>query len=211
MATFFLDPSGRLRTVWRFLIFGIGFLLVQIAVGVGIVAVVLVYTLALGKPFEGLSGAANALGDGSLAIQILAAGPMTAASFGLVWVCRRFLDRRPLKTLGFVRPGPNFFESVVGGLVLGTLPLVFCAGLLLVTGHYTFQGVSVSLQTALLVPTFIVMAFNEEIVCRGYLLQNLMDIERPWFGIWFSSLVFWLLHGMNPAAWSSPIVSLNLF
>src|SRR5262249_21607212 len=81
---------------------------------------------------------------------------------------------------------------------------------LLGTGCLVWEGVSGSPQTALLVPTFAVMAFFEEIVCRGYLLQNLVDIRRPVFGVLFSSTVFWLLHSLNPAAWSSPIVSLNL-
>jgi hypothetical protein len=51
----------------------------------------------------------------------------------------------------------------------------------------------------------------EEILCRGYLLQNLIDIGRPRFGILFSSTIFCLLHAWNPAAGSSPIVAINLF
>jgi hypothetical protein len=78
-------------------------------------------------------------------------------------------------------------------------------------GGFIWHGFSASYQTALLIPTFIVMAFTEEIVCRGYLYQNLIDIRRPWFGLFFSSTIFWLLHALNPAVWSSPIIAVNLF
>jgi uncharacterized protein len=53
-------------------------------------------------------------------------------------------------------------------------------------------------------------AFHEEILFRGYLLQNLLDLRRPIFGVLFTSVLFWLVHGLNPAAWSSPFVAINL-
>src|SRR5205085_5768930 len=97
------------------------------------------------------------------------------ATFGFVWLCRRFLDRRSLASLGLVRPGRAFFESVTGGLILGALPIVMTIGILLAVGGLAWDGISWSLQTVLLVPALVVMAFFEEITCRGYLLQNLVD------------------------------------
>jgi membrane protease YdiL (CAAX protease family) len=211
MAAFFCDQSGRLRTVWRFLIFGFGFLVVQIGVGVALGIGLVVFLLATGKTLNSLDISPQSIEAYSVPLQIIAALPIMLSTFGFVWLCRRFLDRRSLSSLGLVRPGPAPSESVAGGLALGTFPVVFAIVVLLVSGGLAWDGVSASLQTALLVPAFIVMAFFEEIVCRGYLLQNLIDIGRPRFGIWFSSTIFWLLHALNPDAWSSPIVSINLF
>lgn len=211
MAAFFFDHSGRLRTAWRFVIFGFGFLIVQLGLGIVLGIGILVVLLASGKSLNSLNMSPQAIEEFAVPLQMIAALPMTLASFGLVWVCRRYLDRRSLGSLGLVRPGRAPTDSVGGGLVLGMLPIVLAIGILLAAGGLAWEGVSASLQTALLVPTFVVMAFTEEIVCRGYLFQNLIDIGRPRFGIWFSSAIFWLLHAFNPAAWSSPIVAINLF
>ena len=143
-------------------------------------------------------------------LQILAALPMTLLTAVWVLFCRWQLDRRSVWTLGLSRPGWRPTNSVIGGLLFGTLPLVAGAFSLLALGGYRFVGTSASTQTALLVPTFILMAFDEELVCRGYLLQNLLDIRRPVFGVIFSSIVFWLVHSFNPSAWSSPLIPLNL-
>ena len=211
MAAFFCDQSGRLRTVWRFLIFGFGFLVVQIGVNIALLIGIVVYLLAVGESLDSFDFSPQSVAVYTVTLQIIATLPMTLSTLGLVWLCRRFLDRRSLSSLGLVRPGKAPSESVAGGLMLGILPIVIAIGILLVSGGLAWDGVSASLQTGLLVPAFIVMAFFEEIVCRGYLLQNLIDIGRPKFGIWFSSTIFWLLHALNPDAWSSPIVSINLF
>ncbi len=211
MESLFLDGSGRLRTVWRFIIFGAGFLVIQLAVGLLGLLGLGIYFSAQGKNTNEFVGILQRSDDWQVTLQIIAAVPMTACDLGLVLFCRRFLDRRSVWSVGLVRPGRSLTESVPGGLLFGAFPITVVIVMLLIMGGYNWTGVSGSLQTALLVPAFVVMAFNEEILCRGYLLQNLMDVRRPWFGIVFSSLVFWLLHALNPSAWSSPIVSLNLF
>jgi len=211
MEAFFLDPTGRLRTFWRFGIFGFGFLAVQIAVGLVAGLAFVGYLIATDTPLNSVLGNPKLLEKWQIPIQMIAAIPMTLATLGLVLVCRRYLDRRSVWSLGLARPGRTPIESPALGLVFGIVPVVVVILAVLAAGGFTWQGIASSWQTVLLIPTFIVMAFFEEIICRGYLLQNLIDIGRPKFGIVFSSTVFWLLHALNPAAWSSPIVSINLF
>jgi membrane protease YdiL (CAAX protease family) len=211
MGSLFLDDTRRLRTIWRFAVFGSGFMSVQTIVGLaGLVGLGLYYS-AQGKSANEIAGTFRRPEHWQVPLQIIAAIPMTACNLVLVLFCRKFLDERSIWSVGLVRPGRSLTDSVPGGFLLGILPVAYVIGVLLFIGAFHWKGVSGSLQTALLVPTFFVMAFNEEIVCRGYLLQNLMDLRRPWFGVVFSSMVFWLLHLLNPAALSSPIVSLNLF
>jgi hypothetical protein len=178
-----------------------------LAVAIGLV----IYLAAKKFPLDALLRDPQFLNDWQMPLQIAAAIPMTLCDLGLVLLCRRFLDRRSGWSLGLGRPGRSLTDSVPGGFLIGFIPMVFVIGTLLFVGGLDWHGVSGSVQTALLVPTLMCMAFNEEILCRGYLLQNLIDIRRPVLGIIFSSMIFWLLHALNPAAWSSPIVSLNLF
>ena len=211
MQSLFIDEARRLRTFWRFAVFGGGFLAIQLAIGVVGGLGMILYFLANGKSSSEILGSLQRSSDWQVPVQMIATIPMTACDLGLVLLCRRLLDQRSVWSVGLVRPGRTFTDSVPGGFVLGLFPVALTIGFLVIIGGYNWEGVSGSVQTALLVPIFIVAAFNEEIICRGYLLQNLMDIRRPWFGVIFSSVVFWLLHALNPAAWSSPLVSLNLF
>ncbi|MBI3862114.1 MAG: CPBP family intramembrane metalloprotease [Planctomycetia bacterium] len=209
--TFLFDESDRLRTFWRFAIFGFGFLCVQIAIGLAI-AVPLVIFLYRRDPAQFKTGNNPQLPENwTLWIQIVASLPITLGTLVLVVVCRRYLDRRSIWSLGLSRPGWTLTESPVAGFFVGFLPVALVISMLLVVGGLAWVGISAAVETALLIPTLIVMAFYEEILCRGYLLQNLIDIRRPVFGVLFSSTVFWLLHAMNPAAWSLPLVSVNLF
>jgi membrane protease YdiL (CAAX protease family) len=211
MASFFLDETGRLRTVWRFAIFGTGFLAIQIGIGIVSAIGVLIYLVATGTSLNSFASNLQVLEEWLMPLQMIAAIPMTLCNLGLVLLCRRFLDRRSIWSVGLVRPGRSITESVEGGLLVGSVPVVLVIGTLLATGGFVWEGVSASVQTALLIPILVFMAFFEEIVCRGYLLQNLIDIRRPWFGTFFSSSIFWILHALNPDAWSSPIVAVNLF
>ena len=210
MKSFFLDETRRLRTAWRLAIFGSGFVMVQLGIGIASVICLAIYLAATGSSLNSLAKDPRFLDEWILPLSMLTAVPMTLCDLGLVLLCRRFLDRRSVWSLGLVRPGRSLTNSLAGGLVFGSFPVVMVILTLLAAGGVTWQGVSPSAQTALLVPVLLVMAFNEEIVCRGYLLQNLIDVGRPRFGIIFSSTIFWILQSLNPAAWSSPLIPLNL-
>ena len=82
---------------------------------------------------------------------------------------------------------------------------------LIAAGGYRVTGLSDSLSTWLMVPVLLLAAFHEEIIVRGYLMRNLLESAGPFWALLLSSVVFWLFHGLNPAAWSSPLVPLNLF
>jgi len=197
----FIDHERRLRTPWRIAIFLASIIGVELGgalvVGIGLAGLLLLG----GKNLQTLQTP-----DGRVWGLIAAAFPRAALTLGVVWFCRRVLDRRPMRSLGLGRPRASALTGFAGGLALITLP----AGLLIGIGGYRFVGVSASLQTAALVPTLLLAAFQEEIVCRGYILQNLIDIGRPITGVLVSSVLFWLSHSFNEGVWSSPLPSVNL-
>ncbi|HKC13843.1 MAG TPA: type II CAAX endopeptidase family protein, partial [Vicinamibacteria bacterium] len=197
----FIDQERRLRTPWRIAIFLASIIGAEVGgaflVGIGVAALLLLG----GKNLQMLQTP-----DGRVWGLIVAAFPLAALTLGVVWFCRRVLDRRSMRSLGLGRPRASALTGFAAGLALITLP----AGLLIAIGGYRFIGVSASLQTAALIPTLLLAAFQEEIVCRGYILQNLIDIRRPTTGVLVSSVVFWLFHSVNQGVWSSPLPSINL-
>ena len=81
----------------------------------------------------------------------------------------------------------RFFYCRLGSLVLiGT-------GHLAITG-FGFAPAPILLQMALM----IVVAFTEEIMFRGYLLNNLMHSMNKWVALGVSALLFALVHLDNP-------------
>lgn len=204
----FLDPTGRLRTVWRFAVFAVGFVIVQVIVGLIVGVGFVVWQVSSGGP--------DAFGGGSIAdwilpVTILSAPPVAAVTAGWVLVCRRWLDRRSVASLGWVWPERRPGASVTVGLAAGVAAVGVPLGVAWAAGGYRLEGFAFSPLAASLAPALVLMAFAEETVCRSYLLQNLVDVGRPVFGVLFTSAVFWLLHGANPGVWDTPLPAVNLF
>jgi membrane protease YdiL (CAAX protease family) len=137
--------------------------------------------------------------------------PVAALGFGLCYFCRRFLDRRPVQTMGLYAPVIGGIDGLVAGGLIGATPILLATAGLIAVGSFEVQGAELSLWTLIMIPVLLLLAFHEEIVVRGYLLQNLVDIDRPVFGVFFTSLVFWLIHSLNPSVWDSPVIAVNMF
>jgi hypothetical protein len=137
------------------------------------------------------------------------------AVLAITFFFRRFLDRRSFISLGFeLRRG--WMWDVVFGVALGFLLIgfVFLAqwgmGLLELEG-FAWQvrppgAIVLSLSVYILL--FSTAAFHEEIVFRGYILQNLREGWGTLASVAVSSLLFGLFHSLNPHA--SPIALMNI-
>lgn len=209
--TFFLDESRRLRTVWRFLILGAGFVAVSVVVSLA-VAIVAGLWLFVSKGPEALYALASAddlMERYDVILTVVVSAPMTAAILGWVIVCRKYLDRRSIASMGLVRPT---WRSLVVGFVVGLSAIVAVGGAVAAAGGFQLDGFGFSATACVLVPALVLLAFMEEIVFRGYLLQNLLDIRRPVFGVVFTSVYFWLAHAMNTDVWTSVVITpINMF
>lgn len=194
------------------MIFAGGFIATQMIVGVIAAIVLVIYLIATGqlKDLNDPNVLLEQIQGSIVLLTAIAAVPLTGLLLGLCLICRRYVDRRPMASMGLVRPARSMIDGIVPGFFFGLAPIVIASIVLYFIGGFQLEGFSVSIETLVMVPVFMLMAFQEEIVFRGYLLQNLIDIHRNRFGIVFTSIVFWLVHGMNPAAWSSPVVSVNL-
>jgi membrane protease YdiL (CAAX protease family) len=186
----FLSPDEpRLRAGWRLLLHSIGF---GIALSVlTLLAVMLIYnqggTFSYGLPIDAT-------------IELLAVLITTYAA-------RRLLDRRSFASLGFNLDKHTVSDLFVGflipGLLMGAIFLVEW-----VSGWLTIEGVAwVSTPVESWLGTllqgllfFILVGVSEELLSRGYHLQNLAAGLNITWGVLLSSSAFAFLHLANPGS-----------
>jgi hypothetical protein len=127
-----------------------------------------------------------------------------------VWLSRRWLDRRSFASLGLECNRQGALDLAVGvglaGLMMALIFLVEWAfGWIRVDGFaWQMQPWSATLgELAILLLVFIAVGWYEELLTRGYWLQNLSEGLNRFWGVLISSSVFGLLHATNPNA--SPI------
>jgi membrane protease YdiL (CAAX protease family) len=194
---FFRSPDGRLRAGWRILgqFLFLQVLSIPIALFIGVLVAVLP-----GVYLESLIG-------GVLDETALAIGQATnfVAMLSSVFLARRLLDRRSLRSLGLHLRGQAARDLLAGvAMTLPIMAFIFFAEL--AAGWLTIEGLAWQAQPpwawlpALLglLGVFVMVGFGEEITFRGYWLQNIAEgLNVPW-AIVISSLGFALAHLLNP-------------
>jgi membrane protease YdiL (CAAX protease family) len=132
----------------------------------------------------------------------------------LVWVWIRWFEKRPFWTLGFERQGAAKRYGI--GLLAGALLFSTAVAIMAAFGYVApeagdprFQGTAALGGVALVALGWMVQGAAEEVLCRGWLLQTIGARYRPSLGVLLSSLVFAVLHSLNPNL--SLIAVLNLF
>jgi membrane protease YdiL (CAAX protease family) len=122
-----------------------------------------------------------------------------------VILARRFFDRRTFTSLGLDWNATAFrdlfFGVFLAGLIMGLIYLVeWALGWLTFEGHALDDGniyrVIISVVTMFVL--FVIVAWQEELLSRGYWLQNLSAGLNLIWGVLLSSLFFALAHLANP-------------
>ena len=132
-------------------------------------------------------------------------------SFAALWVATKFIDRKPLMSIGLsvkdkaneMLIGLGFALAFIGGLFL----VLWLVGAINITGYVGFKP-GVFIVSMML----FMAAFDEELIFRGYILNNMMDsTSNRWVALAGSSLLFALLHSGNPSVWSTWVPMTELF
>ena len=158
---------------------------------------------------------ATLMGDQAGIIEKVGIIGMTIISFfGLsgtlltVWLFRKFIDKKSMQSLGFQFKGyrNDLFAGMGWGFLLILIGFValWISGMLKVTS-VQFNPLSIFFYLLM----FIIVAFNEEILVRGYILINLMDSMNKYIALIVSSLLFSAMHLMN--ANMSVVPAINIF
>jgi membrane protease YdiL (CAAX protease family) len=188
ITSLFISPNERrLRALWRILgqlvlLFVFGFL----------------FSIALGwLLFLDLPAQVNFLVQ-----QVIAFFAITLS----VYVARRFLDRRSFTSLGLVW-GPHALQDLLVGFILPAFMMGFIFLTLWIAGWLNIEGFAWQVQPmstilvdiTLILLTFFLVGWSEELFSRGYQLQNISDGLNQFWGVVLSSLIFAALHYANPS------------
>jgi len=193
MRHLFINPnSGVIRAGWRILIFLIIFIILNLSI-----------TFIVREILGSLKG-------GGLLWFILLGVSATLAAF----LSRKYIDKESLTSLG-LKFNKLAILDVIIGVVIGALIMAGMYFTLLYTGLIKFEGFSwwiennasnVSFSSAgFLIALgvllqFTVVAWWEEIVFRGIILQNISKGLGLKWGIIISTIIFGLVHLGNPDA-----------
>jgi membrane protease YdiL (CAAX protease family) len=132
-------------------------------------------------------------------------------SFLALWIATRFIDRKPLMSIGLS------WENKAKEMLIGLgFAFAFIAGLFLVlmaVGAIKFSGYEGFKPGVFIVSMLLFLAaFDEEIIFRGYILNSMMDSSKNrWIALGGSSLLFALMHAANPGVWSNWVPMTELF
>ncbi len=143
-----------------------------------------------------------------------------------MWAAGRFLDRRPFKDFGFHLDG-GWWLDLLFGMLLGAalMTAVFLTQLALgwvtVTGSFRSLVPGAPFAPTILLPlaAFLGVGIYEELSSRGYQLRNMAEgLNYPALGprgavlaAWaLSSVLFGVLHALNPNAGPLSVVNITL-
>jgi membrane protease YdiL (CAAX protease family) len=194
-ARIFITPDERrLRSGWRLL--GQFLLLEVIAV---------IFAISLGSAFL-LSPLQNRT---LLVVQVV-----TFLSVNIsVYLARRYFDRRSMVSLGLVW-NSKAIRDLLYGITLSGLMMAMVFLIEWVAGWLTFESFAWNTEppseviTGILIilGIFILTGWQEELLTRGYQLQNLIEGTGLIMGLVLSSIIFAILHVSNPNyLWSALI------
>jgi len=126
---------------------------------------------------------------------------------------RRFLDRRTFVSLGLA-PGKQAVWDVAAGLGISFVVMALILLIGTEQNWITFAGFAwqtdglplATQQTVIWLIIFVIVGWQEELLSRGYQLQNISDGINLLWGVLISSFIFGGLHLFNPGAtWVSTL------
>jgi membrane protease YdiL (CAAX protease family) len=183
-----MDKSGSIKPLisqgWlRALLFLIAF---GLATGIFLG----VYLMAVHKGSLYAPGLENLLKGNNLLVT-------TAIIFGLslilTFVFRRWVDRKSFVSLG-LDLNCHGGEAIAGGMLA---TFIICASSLLLkaTGHLKWMDIIFDSRALFLAfGSVVIISFYEELIFRGYILNNLMDSFPAWLALVISAILFVIFH-----------------
>ncbi|MBL8091061.1 MAG: CPBP family intramembrane metalloprotease [Anaerolineales bacterium] len=136
--------------------------------------------------------------------------------YAILWVWLFFFEKRPFWTLGFELK--NAVKQYARGFLFGMMMFVGSVAILGAFGSVAFesgnpsqQGVAAVGGVALVLFGWIIQGGAEEVLIRGWVLPVIGARYKAWIGLLVSSLIFAILHGLNPNLSAIALINLALF
>ena len=176
-----LIPYGWLRVLIFILLY------VGVLVAAGVILVL------LQRKTPAIPGKAEA-GSGFFYLSFIMNAIVSAA---MVWLFRKIIDRRSFESMGFAIDKNG--AHAAAGFFLGIFLL--CAGTCILFFSKNLQWTDINFNGNDLFISFglmMIVAFYEELVFRGYILNNLLESLGKWPALAISATIFALAHLANP-------------
>lgn len=191
MRKIFINDFDRLRSGWRVLVFACAFTATVLLL-LSVLRVVYLAYLAL-APVTPLS---RFVPDMIYRISLL------SAALGAGYLCVRFLEGLPWRSLGLILH-EGWFRDLLIGSVMGFVALAFAVGIATVGNGINLSmnnAPALSLLRSMLgsATLLIVAALAEEAIFRGYPLQTFARAQLVSLGLAMTSIAFALAHLGNP-------------
>jgi membrane protease YdiL (CAAX protease family) len=144
-----------------------------------------------------IMGAVAIGGEDFYAIRTLRVGVEIALTFAILIplvVMARFVDKRPLTTIGF---GPPRLYDLLTGAVIGAAILMAPIGVLVAMGAATYAPDLATFNVAALALGMLVCFFNvvtQEALVRSYMFQELWGKYGAWIATLVTTTVFLAIH-----------------
>ena len=193
----FINRYGRLRSGWRFLVFLLSFIFLDVLIGLAIK--LMLSKLGMDYSF------------GSLLFISLNSSVSFVLAVTLGWLYGKRLEDLPFRALGawFTK---NWLKDLIYGLLLGAMTLGFAVLLAFLSGglrfdfNRTHESSAILLTLAVSLAVFIVGAAFEEAFFRGYILQTFTRAKLSWLAIALTSVFFAAGHlGNDNASYLSTV------
>ncbi|HZD57552.1 MAG TPA: type II CAAX endopeptidase family protein [Anaerolineales bacterium] len=196
---FYSPGEGRLRSGWRLLALFFLILLLSVVFSIPFTSIL------LQSPNRNT-------------IFFLVNGVVGALTYtGSVYIARRWLDHRSFLNLG-LRWRARAVQDLIAGVVMAGLMMAAIYALEWALGWLQFeafawqtQPVSQVVQASLLMlVAYVLTGWGEELLFRGYIMQNLISGLNEYWGVVLSAILFALVHLANPHPSIDAVIGLVL-
>lgn len=136
--------------------------------------------------------------------------------FLFIWLWTKFFEKRPFYSIGL--ESQHAAAKYLRGFVIGLAMFAGAVGLMaafgsvkLEQGDPAMQGTAALGGVIIVLVGWVVQGAAEEVLTRGWMMPVLAARYKAWVGILVSSLIFAVLHGMNPNLSLIALINLGLF
>ncbi len=121
-----------------------------------------------------------------------------SVTIAIVWIFRKFIDRKSIVSIGLNIKGKK--NDIVWGFLTGLILMVIGYFVLKFSNNLEVEAIkydSLAIFGSLFF--FTMVGISEELLFRGYILNNLMESSKnKYIALLISALLFALMHGLNP-------------
>ena len=135
-----------------------------------------------------------------------------AALIGIVFLFCRFIQKRKLRTLGFIKK--DIVKEYFIGMLAGFLMFSACVLFSFLFGGLTISGITPNFSIGIFVLYllgYMVQGMAEEVLCRGYFLSSYARRYPIYAAVLANSLLFASLHLLNSGITVLAFINLTLF